>query len=697
MIKKRSVLIVIFIGLTTTLLLGYFYLEQKKFTSEYREFLFHLQKIDHLEQELKTKVLNNAIYVYNNQDTMAKTINLLEKLIPYSEHEKILQRGNYKILINERESIQKALNQSIENTIKYLMLNAGIKNSLLYLSKHVEEAKNLPTKDKLLYIEANSIIKHFTNTKTMQDLDYIKDMNYLLSSESTSKQTQDFIHKFNLHSQYLIKKYPPYLHIIHEILNNDIENKINLLRNHFIDIAVNDFQSFDNFAWVLFTLFFISFIIIIFIFIKYIKSHNSVIVASNQLKHSLSHDRLTNFYNRNAFSEDILEINNPYIILININAFKHINDIYGNDIGDALLQKLANFLENTLIHTPNKRLYRLGGDDFAIVLENTQRLHVLQLAEAITEQIEDHTFIIETIKFNITVKTAINDIYPILENADLALKEIKKDNTTSVVEYSQKLDLKKKIEKNLETITLIKNAIKNDKILPYFQPIINLQTLQIEKYEALVRLIDKDGNVLTPYYFLDIASKTEYYQDITRIMAQKTMEVARKYPNMRFSINISMQDLTNEYIDDVLFNVLDSDLETASRIDIELLESEHLTDIKIVQNFIRRVHSYGSQVLIDDFGSGYSNFSYLSSLDINIIKIDGSIVKEITTDTKKLHILKSIHKFTSGMQMQNVAEFVETEEEALLLRENGIEYAQGYYFSKPLPTPLQEIEFSLSS
>ncbi|MEA2092037.1 MAG: EAL domain-containing protein, partial [Campylobacterota bacterium] len=115
----------------------------------------------------------------------------------------------------------------------------------------------------------------------------------------------------------------------------------------------------------------------------------------------------------------------------------------------------------------------------------------------------------------------------------------------------------------------------------------------------------------------------------------------------------------------------------------------------IVQKFITKLKTYGSKILIDDFGTGYSNFSYFSDLDIDIVKIDGSIVSEIETNERKLHMLTSIHKFSNGMDMKNVAEFVETKEVAILLREIGVEYAQGYYFSPPLPKPLDSDEVSI--
>jgi EAL domain-containing protein (putative c-di-GMP-specific phosphodiesterase class I) len=245
----------------------------------------------------------------------------------------------------------------------------------------------------------------------------------------------------------------------------------------------------------------------------------------------------------------------------------------------------------------------------------------------------------------------------------------------------------------LETI---KAAILDDRILPFFQPIVNLQTLKIEKYEALVRLKLENGRYLTPYKFLDTARKSYLYEEITRIMIEKSMRVAKEYPAYRFSINIAMRDILNDTLTNTLFQMFEEEKEVASRIDIELLESEDLHDIEKAQVFIQRAHSFGSKILLDDFGSGYSNFSYFAHLDVDIIKIDGSIVSEITTDNKKLHMLRSIHNFSHGMDIINIAEFVETQETALLLKEVGVEYAQGYYFGHPLPAPLEHAEIIFS-
>jgi EAL domain-containing protein (putative c-di-GMP-specific phosphodiesterase class I) len=234
---------------------------------------------------------------------------------------------------------------------------------------------------------------------------------------------------------------------------------------------------------------------------------------------------------------------------------------------------------------------------------------------------------------------------------------------------------------------MIKEAIKNDNVITYFQPIINLQNNEIEKYETLVRIIDNE-RVVSPFEFLEISKKTSLYFDITKIVIQKTISTALKYPQYRFSINLSMSDILNDSLINELFNLFEKNIRVAHRIDIELLETENLNDIHKVKLFIERVHSYGSLVLIDDFGSGYSNFAYFSELDIDIVKIDGSIINKITHDDRKYHMLESIVRFCEGMDLKMVAEFVDNEEIVKILKDLGVNYAQGFYFYKPLKEPL---------
>ena len=425
--------------------------------------------------------------------------------------------------------------------------------------------------------------------------------------------------------------------------------------------------------------------------------YGKINVMLQTIENSLSHDHLTGIYNRSSLSNHIGKLqNNEIIMLIDISRFKEINDIYGNSYGNKVLIEFTQSLQQFFKKISSITLYRIGGDEFAVLLANKPMNEVMHIGENLEAYIREKDFQIDGIIINISVNIAVNNISPLLENADLAIKALKKDMDNQVIEYQEKLSIKREWQKNIEVINMVKSALKEDRIVPYFQGIVNLKTMQIEKYEALVRLILPSGEVLSPYLFLDTVSKTHYYYEITEVMIQKTMQMAKRYPHCRFSINFSMKDIINQHITSLLFGLFDMDKETASRVDIELLETESvIVNDNLIDDFLKKVHSYGSKVLIDDFGTGYSNFAYLSDLDVDILKIDASITKEITSSARKLHILQTIHNFSLGMNMQNVAEFVETKEVAELLQKIGVDYAQGYLFSKPLPQPLENADIIL--
>ncbi len=691
MIKTKSIWFVTLVGILSVFAITYFYNAQKSLTQKYRHFLSELQILDDTNYELNTVLLENSIYTYTNQDTITNKIKKFQKTLTCLNNLEIIQKKDYAHVKEELHKLSKTYKNHKSNIEYYLMLNAGVKNSLLFLSNHIESTKKLSSKnDKLLYIEANRILKLYTDTRKMQDLDYLFNKNYILTTKSTDEKTIKFVKYFNLHSKYLKEKYPQLLEVTDKVLHSQIGKVIDTIRVEFSNVALNDFQELNSFAiFIIFSLIG-SYLLIILILIKYIRSHHSLIDTTKSLEYSLQYDVLTGLKNRKAFMDDVEKYETPHLLLININGFKHINDIYGNDVGNALLQNVAKTLQNITYDIEDKTIYRVGADEFGILFSNITQAKAMQTAEMIEKYIAEQDFIIGSIVINISVSISSNNKQPLLENADIALKEIKKDRVKHIIKYDESLNLKKDIQNNTNMINTVKNAIKDGRIVPYFQPIVNLKNMKIEKYEALVRLIKEDGSVLSPYFFLDISKKSPYYHEITKIMIQKTMEVAKDFEQYRFSINFSMQDIIDEEIVSILFNTFNKNREVAKRIDIELLESENLNDISAVQKFIDKVHSYGSLVLIDDFGSGYSNFAYFSSLEIDMAKIDGSIVKEVATNKKQKYMLKSIKNFSSGMGIKNVAEFVETKEIVEILKEAGVEYAQGYYFSAPLPEPLKD-------
>ncbi|EDZ63407.1 diguanylate cyclase/phosphodiesterase (GGDEF & EAL domains) [Sulfurimonas gotlandica GD1] len=689
---KQLMFLVLGVGIISSIAIVYFYIIQKDFTKQHREFLLSVNALENAHIDLEHQILQNSIYSYHNQDEISATINQVENTYIELAGSKILNNKTYLQTKNNLLSLQADIRLNLQNIEEYIMLNAGIKNSLVFLSRRIENASFLEKDDRALFIQSIKILKHFNDAKRMQDLDYINHNNFLLKSDSKNPKTQSFVENFNLHSKYLINRYPIFVQTTKTVLNSDIHNYLEKVKKEFSAVSVNDFKALDMFAFILFSLFISSLSLVVVLFIKYIKENQKLEETTASLEHSLSYDHLTDLHNRRAFEIQLKKITEPHLLIINIDGFKYINDIYGNDVGNVILQELAQILKDEFSNRPNTCIYRLGGDEFGILFNKISSENALEIAKKLEKKISNYDFIVYDLTLHLLVSIASNSTVPILENTDLALKLLKKDHTLRILEYNDNLNIKTDVKDNMNTIELIKTAVSNDRIVPFFQPIINLKTSKIEKYEALVRLKLENGTFLPPFKFLDISKKSSYYHFITKTMIEKTLKMAQEFPQYRFSINISMIDILDAKLTHMLFEILNANPEVAKRLDIELLESENLQNLQVVQDFITKLHAFGSKILVDDFGTGYSNFSYFSNLDIDLVKIDGSIVSEIETDNKKLHMVTSIHKFSNGMNMKNVAEFVETREVALLLKEIGIEYAQGYYFSQPLERPLENDE-----
>ena len=272
----------------------------------------------------------------------------------------------------------------------------------------------------------------------------------------------------------------------------------------------------------------------------------------------------------------------------------------------------------------------------------------------------------------------------VLESAKLGIKELLKTKHDFIISNNFASIKKEKAEKNMETILMIRKAIDDHRIVSYFQPIVNNKTEKTEKYESLVRIIDENGTILSPFFFLDVAKKGRYYSQITNIVLEKSFE-ALKSVNSDISINISALDIEKKSTRDHIFNLLKENEENASRVVFELLEDENVKDFQTIKLFINEIKKFGVKIAIDDFGAGYSNFERLLEYQPDILKIDGCLIKDITTNNYSLSVVKTIIAFAKEQNIQTIAEFVENREIYDLLKEIGIDFSQGYYFGKPEP------------
>ena len=407
--------------------------------------------------------------------------------------------------------------------------------------------------------------------------------------------------------------------------------------------------------------------------------------SHERLNYQLHTDELTKLPNRLGLTEKILEQSVVSLVFINIDGFKEVNDFYGVQTGDKVLCDFADLLVD-LTRGRSYEIFRLAGDEFAIYIPyEHQRDTVVAFIATMLTQIISHDFydISNKRKINLTATAGIVMRSPnssVIVNADIALKTAKKQKKPFMT-YQESQATKDQFGANLEWANKLKIAFENDRIVPYFQPIYNNKTQKIEKYEALVRLIDEEGKPVAPFFFLDIAKRSHQYFQLTETMLRKTFEYFANY-EYEFSINLCESDLADFSMNSYIIDLLEQ-YKFGSRVVFEIVETESISDYELVKDFIKRVKGYGAKIAIDDFGSGFSNFQHISELDLDYLKIDGSLIQNILIDPHRLAIVETIASFAKRLGIKTIAEFVDSQEVQDKIVELGIDYTQGYFISPP--------------
>ena len=227
---------------------------------------------------------------------------------------------------------------------------------------------------------------------------------------------------------------------------------------------------------------------------------------------------------------------------------------------------------------------------------------------------------------------------------------------------------------------MIRNAIVNDKIVPFYQPIFNKEK-QIVKHEALIR-IQNSNEIISPSVFLEVSKRIKRYTDIEKMLIEKSFKLIAGIPNAVISVNLSGRDMTDGDVSVFIIEKLNK-YKVAGRVIFEILEDENVENIERIGIFIERVRRMGVKIAIDDFGSGYSNFSYILKLKPDYIKIDGSIIKNIDTSEDSRAIAGAIIAFAKKLDITVIAEFVRSKEVFNTCVELGVDEFQGFYLGEP--------------
>lgn len=391
-------------------------------------------------------------------------------------------------------------------------------------------------------------------------------------------------------------------------------------------------------------------------------------------------DDITGLMNRHALNEELkYSQKDTSLILLDINDFSTINLVYSYDKGDKLLKHFAEFLKK---FTKENKIYRIEADKFA-VLTDKNRNEIVKFSNHIIEELSKRYFVIGDdriyIDLNIAIAYQTDDLF---KKARLALEEIKLHKKNKINFYDDDLEIEKFKRKVNRIKPLIVEALKNDLLVPFFQPIIDNKTLKIAKFEVLSRIKLQD-RLLFPSDFIPIAEHTNLIREITRTIIEKTFKVAVDNDYI-FSINISEKDLADEDFIEYLKIMLNKYKIDPQRITFEVLENISSQEIENSIIKLKELKNLGFKLSLDDFGTQSSNFEKILLLNLDFVKIDGKFVKNIIKDEKSKKIIKIIKKLANSINAKTIAEYVENKEVFDILNQMNIEYSQGYYFSKPV-------------
>jgi len=399
-------------------------------------------------------------------------------------------------------------------------------------------------------------------------------------------------------------------------------------------------------------------------------------------------DQLTLLPNRNALIRDLKNATNTLLALIDIDKFSILNDLYGEEYGDKILlsftEQIKNYFQNIY------KIYRVGSDRFIVSFfyedDKNCTNNFKELIHTFSKNMHNNGLLLDdksTIDINITIGIAQSKDEHTFEYAQRAIQKAR-TRYLQILEYDESLFEKKKdIQENIIWIKKIKSGIENNNFHAFLQPIIDANTQEVYKYEALIRYIGEDKKEIAPFYFLPIAKKAKLFPHVMRIMLTSVIAFI-KIKKVRVAVNLSFDDIINKETENFILDTLKNNPEEAKLLDFEILESEEIEDYAIVKKFLTKIKEFGVQIGIDDFGAGYANFIMLESLDVSYVKIDGSLIKEIDHMPKQALIVETIAQFCQKLHIKTIAEFVSSEEIYNTAKKLGIDYMQGYYFGKPV-------------
>ncbi len=417
-----------------------------------------------------------------------------------------------------------------------------------------------------------------------------------------------------------------------------------------------------------------------------------------ELLYIAGHDYLTGLFNRRRFEEELGRAlaealrreRHGAVLWLDLDEFKEINDTLGHTLGDQMLITIANALKQG--SRDESTLSRLGGDEFAILLPDTDALEARQAAERVLGQLRRASVEVGGRSIHITASVGIV-LYPdhgstveeLLSNADIAMYRAKESGRGRWAMYAPDEAWISTLTNRVTWSQRLQDALTTDRLVAFAQPIHDVATGSWNHLELLVRMQDEDGSVIPPERFLTAAERVGLVSEIDLWMMKVAIRLLEQYTpeSLELNCNVSPRSLADGgFLDNVRRLLRGTDVDPA-RLGIEITETAIVNDMGRVNDAVRAIKHIGCRLILDDFGSGFSSFFYLKQMPIDCLKIDGAYIRNIAHSKQDQHLVRAIVEMARGLDMVTTAEYIEDISTMQLLREIGVDYAQGYALGRP--------------
>ncbi|MEW5009187.1 MAG: EAL domain-containing protein [Cycloclasticus sp.] len=437
-------------------------------------------------------------------------------------------------------------------------------------------------------------------------------------------------------------------------------------------------------------------------------------IMEARLQYLVAHDELTGLSNRSGLEKAvdfaILRCNNfkqhGALLDIDLDQFKVVNDIEGHETGDCLLVEIATLIRSAL--DADAFISRVGSNLFQVLLSKTSEQEALDIAERLRLKIDEFDFKTGSNVYNVSASIGVAILAPLekirrpselMSKADHACYTAKTLGRNRVNLFEGENEQLASLRDDAQWVPKIRRALKEDAFQLVFQPVVNASDGHVSHYETLLRMIDDNGDLLSPVKFIPVAERMGLINQIDLWVVSHVIDyiagLGKDQEDICFTVNLSIHALQGDFLLPVLQQKLETSWISPARLTFEITETAAVSNFEKTRKMVARIRALGCRFALDDFGAGFSSFNYLKNFPVDYLKIDGQFINNLALDPADQVLVKSMIDIAHSLGKKAIAEYVSNPEILRILQEFGVDYVQGYLLGKPEKELLAEKYISL--